>query len=194
MRPLGSRPPIQYNGALANLRRFMMRTCLLVTLILALSGCTSMLLGNTSTRESTPTTRTSGPTAADTAISGEIRRKLGEDSGLSDYVIGITTRAGRVTLSGTVGSYPLRDRASSIARGTAGVSDVDSRIIVNNQYPHIRFISGQSANRCALTCFISNQFAPEEVKTLLPTLTMVIFRCAKIWLEQTGKSNMSWRP
>ena len=90
-----------------------------------------MLLGNTTSRESTASTQTSSSSAADSAISGEIRRKLGEDDGLSQYAIGIRTRAGKVTLSGTVGSYPLRDRAVSIANGTAGVSEVDNRIIVN---------------------------------------------------------------
>ena len=108
-----------------------MRTLLLVTLILALPACTSMMLDNTSSRESTSGMQTSTSSAADSAISGEIRRKLGEDDGLSQYAIGIRTRAGKVTLSGTVGSYPLRDRAVSIARGTSGVSEVDSRIIVN---------------------------------------------------------------
>lgn len=108
-----------------------MRTLLLVTLILALSGCTSMMLGNTSSRETASGGSASSSSAGDSAISGEIRRQLGEDEGLSQYAIGIRTRAGRVTLSGTVGSYPLRDRAVSIAQGTAGVNDVDNRIIVN---------------------------------------------------------------
>jgi len=90
-----------------------------------------MLLGNTSSREPTTRTQTSNSAAADSAISGEIRRKLGEDDGLRHYTIGIRTWSGKVTLSGTVGSYPLRDRAVSIAQGTAGVSDVDNRIIVN---------------------------------------------------------------
>ncbi|MGI9262132.1 MAG: BON domain-containing protein [Woeseiaceae bacterium] len=108
-----------------------MRTLLLVTMILALSGCTAMMLGNTSSRESASSTSASSSSAADSAISGEIRRQLSEDNGLSQYAIGIRTRSGKVTLSGTVGSYPLRDRAVSIAGGTAGVSEVDNRIIVN---------------------------------------------------------------
>ena len=108
-----------------------MRTLLLLTLFLALSGCTSMMLGNTSSRETASSTRASSSSAADSAISGEIRRQLSEDDGLSQYAIGIRTRAGRVTLSGTVGSYPLRDRAVQIAQSTDGVQRVDNRIIVN---------------------------------------------------------------
>ena len=91
-----------------------------------------MLLGNTSSRESSPGTSTgSTVSAADSAISGEIRRKLSADSELRQYTIGIRTQDGRVTLSGTVGSYDARDRAVAIARGTQGVRDVDNRIIVN---------------------------------------------------------------
>lgn len=91
-----------------------------------------MLLGNTSSRESTtdsPVASTSS--AADTAISGEIRRRIGADRSLQDYAIGIRSQSGRVTLSGTVGSYEHRDRAVAIARETSGVRAVDNRIIVN---------------------------------------------------------------
>ncbi len=108
-----------------------MRTILLLTMMLLVSGCASMLLGNTPSRESAQTTRTSTLSATDSAISGEIQRKLGEYEGLSQHALGIRTRAGRVTLTGTVGSYPLRDQAISIVRDTDGVSAVDSRIIVN---------------------------------------------------------------
>lgn len=131
MRTLCSCQPFQYNGAFARLRRFTMRTILLFTMMLLVSGCASMLLGNTSSRESAQTTRRSTLSAEDSVISSEIRRKLGEYEGLSQQALGIRTRAGRVTLTGTVGSYLLRDRAISIARDTDGVSAVDSRIIVN---------------------------------------------------------------
>lgn len=91
-----------------------------------------MLLGNTTSRETAPATnRSTTGTAQDSAISGEIRRRLGEDAELGGYAIGILTRAGVVTLSGTVGGYPLRDRAVRIARDTSGVQRVDNRIIVN---------------------------------------------------------------
>ena len=81
--------------------------------------------------ESAQTTRTGTLSAADSALSSEIRRKLGEYEGLSQHAFGIRTRAGRVTLTGTVGSYQLRDQAISIVRDTDGVRAVDSRIIVN---------------------------------------------------------------
>ena len=131
MRTLCSYRSFQYNGAFARLRRFTMRTILLLTTMLLVSGCASMLLGNTSGGESAQTTRTGSLSAADSALSSEIRRKLGEYEGLSQHAFGIRTRAGRVTLTGTVGSYQLRDQAISIVRDTDGVRAVDSRIIVN---------------------------------------------------------------
>jgi osmotically-inducible protein OsmY len=46
-------------------------------------------------------------------------------------MIGIRTVSGNVTLTGTVGSYPARDKAVNIANGTSGVKSVDNRIAVN---------------------------------------------------------------
>jgi len=109
-----------------------MRFLLAMMVILALPACTSMLLGNTSSREPAPaTTRNAAPSAADSAISGAIRRQLGEDQDLSKYAIGIRTSSGVVTLSGTVGSYPARDRAVQIASDVSGVRQVDNRLMVN---------------------------------------------------------------
>ncbi len=110
----------------------MMRTLCLLAIGLLLTGCTSMLLGNTSSREAPATTTAGSATsAADSAISGEIRQKLSADADLGQYTIGIRTQAGRVTLSGTVGGYELRDRAVTLARDTDGVRAVDNRIVVN---------------------------------------------------------------
>ena len=132
MRPLGSDPTVQYNTGFANHGHFTMRTLWLLLVAIALTGCTSMLLGNTSSRESTAGSTAASPSsAADTAISSEIRRRLGADTSLREYAIGIRSQSGRVTLSGTVGSYEHRDRAVAIARDTSGVQTVDNRIIVN---------------------------------------------------------------
>ncbi len=108
----------------------MMRTVCLLAIGLLLTGCTSMLLGNTSSREA-PASAGNMTSAADSAISGEIRQKLSADAQLNRYTIGIRTQAGRVTLSGTVGGYEMRDRAVTLARDTDGVREVDNRIVVN---------------------------------------------------------------
>ena len=89
-----------------------------------------MLLGNTSSREA-PASAGITTSAADSAISGEIRQKLSADAQLKRFTIGIRTQAGRVTLSGTVGGYEMRDRAVTLARDTDGVRAVDNRIVVN---------------------------------------------------------------
>ena len=64
-------------------------------------------------------------------VSGIIRQRFSQDPDVSRYTIGIRTVAGNVTLSGTVGSYSIRDRAVQLARTTDGVRAVDSRIVVN---------------------------------------------------------------
>jgi len=91
-----------------------------------------MLLGNPSSGESVPAgNRDPLQSSADSAISGTIRQQLSADPDLAVYAIGIRTSSGVVTLSGTVGSYPARDRAVQIARGTKGIQRVDNRMIVN---------------------------------------------------------------
>lgn len=50
---------------------------------------------------------------------------------VSKYAIGIRTVDSNVTLSGTVGSFPARDRAVQIATGTDGVKNVRNQIMVN---------------------------------------------------------------
>ena len=102
--------------------------------LLALPACTSMLLGNNSSPERNRTqtqTRTTATAQSDNTISGAIRAQYSRDADLSAYVIGIRTISGNVTLTGTVGSYPSRDKAVSIANGTRGVKSVDNRIVVN---------------------------------------------------------------
>ena len=112
--------------------RVLARITLLAMSLLALPACTSMLLGGGSSREPVATeNRSSTQLASDNAISGSIRRQFAADTEISQYAIGIRTTSGRVTLSGTVGSYPIRDRVEQIARDTNGVRTVDSRIVVN---------------------------------------------------------------
>jgi osmotically-inducible protein OsmY len=109
-----------------------MRAAFVILAILSLSACTSLLLGNSSTGETAGgAARSAGQTGADSTISGAVRSALSADPELSGYAIGIRTVSGDVTLSGTVGSYPARDRAVQIAAGTKGVIRVDNRLVVN---------------------------------------------------------------
>jgi osmotically-inducible protein OsmY len=100
-------------------------------LCLCLTGCTGFLLGDHKSTPAPAPESGSAASARDNAISGEIRRKIAGDEALNGYTIGVTTTDGRVRLSGSVGSYPARDRAVQIAQGTGGVRAVDNRIVVN---------------------------------------------------------------
>ena len=100
--------------------------------ILLLPACAAMMLGGNSSSESAPATaRTATQSSADSAVSGSIRQQYVADSEISQYSLGIRTVSGRVTLTGAVGSYDIRDRVIDIAQNTAGVVSVDSRVTVN---------------------------------------------------------------
>ena len=75
--------------------------------------------------------RSSTEVARDDEISASIRQQFSADTALSQYPIGIRTVERRVTLSGTVGSYQVRDRAVQIASNTKNVGGVTNRMIVN---------------------------------------------------------------
>ena len=110
-----------------------MRVLLAAILVLMLPACTSMLLGNASSGDGGMATdiRSSTQVAEDNTISATIRRKFSADSDVSRYAVGIRTVDNNVTLSGTVGSFPARDRAVQIASDTDGVKSVRNQIMVN---------------------------------------------------------------
>ncbi len=110
-----------------------MRILLVAILLLVLPACTSMLLGNASSGDGNMATdrRSSTQVAEDNTITATIRRRISADSNVSKYAIGIMTVGNIVTLSGTVGSFPARDRAVQIASDTAGVKSIKNRIMVN---------------------------------------------------------------
>lgn len=108
-----------------------MRALVVLSFFTLLSGCSGYLLGD---RQPAAVMTPEGGThtsVRDSAISGEIRQRFNADDELSGYRLGISTSAGRVTLSGAVANYPARDRAVQMARATNGVSEVDNRIVVN---------------------------------------------------------------
>lgn len=110
-----------------------MRVILAIVMMIMLPACTSMLLGNASSGDSniSTETRSGSQVAADNTISATIRRKLSADTVVGKFAIGIRTVDSNVTLSGTVGSFPARDRAVQIANDTDGVRSVRNQIMVN---------------------------------------------------------------
>ena len=113
-----------------------MRILTLLLTILMLSACSALLLGNNSSAEAAPSTSsTTSQSSADSSISSSIRRQYQDDTDISNYPIGIRTVAGRVTLTGAVSSYDIRDKVVDIAHNTHSVVSVDSRVTVNTNLP-----------------------------------------------------------
>ena len=109
-------------------------TLLLASAALLLSGCSSMML----TGSSSPGARAAGDTseqrsadrADDAAIAARVRTRLGEDPAVAAAGLAVRSDAGRVTLSGSVGSYAIRNQAYRLARQAEGVRAVINQIRV----------------------------------------------------------------
>ena len=103
--------------------------------ILWLTGCSSMLLGGSASggQELGADNRSAAQMNADDRLTATIRSRYALDSEISRYGVGVSTRNQVVTLSGTVGSFAIRDRAVRIARDTDGARSVSNQIAVNTQ-------------------------------------------------------------
>ncbi len=109
-----------------------MRVVIFLLVVLTLPACTAMILGNNTSGETVrSSTGTATQSSADSSVSGAIRQQYVADAEISRYSLGIRTVSGRVTLTGTVANYDVRDRVVDIARNTHGVVSVDSRVTVN---------------------------------------------------------------
>lgn len=106
-----------------------------------LSGCTAMLIGDGQGGAASERTAgsSSGPNAgsdahtrsiSDAELSDAVRSRLIADTSVEATGIGVTTAAGRVTLSGFVTSFAERDRAGRLAATVPGVLGVDNRLAV----------------------------------------------------------------
>jgi osmotically-inducible protein OsmY len=71
------------------------------------------------------------PATDDGGLSTRVRTVLLNDPQVAAGGINVSASNGVVTLSGNVRSAAERDRAVSLARGTAGVSDVRSELAVS---------------------------------------------------------------
>jgi hyperosmotically inducible protein len=73
---------------------------------------------------------TAGAYAKDTEITGKIKAKLYKDPDVKGTEVHVSTLNGVVQLSGFVDSREARDRAEQIARGIAGVVDVQNSLLL----------------------------------------------------------------
>jgi osmotically-inducible protein OsmY len=107
-----------------------MRAALTLILLLALSGCTALLIGGGGAGGKDQ--RSTSQVSKDGATTATIRNRLAADAAVSAYNINVATYANRVTLRGTVGSGDARSRAERIAAGVDGVISVRNDIRVEN--------------------------------------------------------------
>lgn len=68
--------------------------------------------------------------ADDTAITAKVKAALVAEPNLKSLAIDVDTKDATVTLSGTVATAELRDRAKQIASSTSGVKNVVDNLVV----------------------------------------------------------------
>lgn len=109
-----------------------MRYLVLLAMIFALSGCTALVVGGSTTTgyQTGKDERKPEVIASDSAVTSNIKSKYAADSVVGVFGIGVRTYEGEVTLSGTVSSDVARDVAVALAKDTGGVKSVASQIVV----------------------------------------------------------------
>jgi osmotically-inducible protein OsmY len=70
--------------------------------------------------------------ADDTAITAKVKAALIAEPGLKSTDINVDTKEATVTLSGTVASNEMRDKAKQIASSTSGVKNVVDNLVVKS--------------------------------------------------------------
>lgn len=73
------------------------------------------------------------PTPTDASLTAAVKAKLAADSTLSGLKINVDTLDGVITLSGDVKSQTQKDTVVRFARDTAGVREVNDRLVITNR-------------------------------------------------------------
>ena len=111
-----------------------MRLSLILLALLLSTGCTALVVGGSSgSYQSGKDERPATAVSSDSAITARIRDKYKGDSVVSEFNIAVRAYQGTVYLSGTVGNYTARDQAVRLAKETAGVTTVNSQIVIEDQ-------------------------------------------------------------
>jgi hyperosmotically inducible protein len=103
---------------------------LLIASSILLSGCVAAVLGGSGTVGATTTPAGAAAADQDARLSAAVRARLAADAQLRGANIGVSSRAGVVTLSGAVGSAALRAAAERDARAVDGVRSVTNTVTV----------------------------------------------------------------
>jgi len=109
-----------------------MRVLVFLVFVITSSGCSSLMLGGGSAAGSAVAEEQAAASAkaADTATSNRVKGNFAADAELGRHAIGVNTKAGMVTISGTVPSYKTREDAEKLAMATDGVKAVENRLSV----------------------------------------------------------------
>ena len=110
------------------LRQKLVLLCL--TLSLVLSGCASLVATGVDGRDVRDDGRNRVERDMDVRIANRINAAYVSDARIPALDIRVTSHRGLVTLTGTLPSRELRDRAVQIARDTAEVRGVSNRITI----------------------------------------------------------------
>lgn len=106
-----------------------MKTLLIACMVaLGLAGCAGMGSGNTATG-----TRTAGQAVDDATIATKLKGAYAADPQLSALKINVDTTQGNVRLRGEVKNMAEWRKAAEIARGTAGVKNVDNQLVITGK-------------------------------------------------------------
>ncbi len=80
---------------------------------------------------STARSSSSGTATDDATVQANVSKKLADASDLSTSNITATVSGGRATVTGTVGTADLKNRAERLVRTVRGVRNVDNQIVVS---------------------------------------------------------------
>ena len=110
--------------------RALRRIVALLTAGVLLGGCTSMMLSGGGVTRSTGSEQQTSQDTSDSAISAEVKKRYRRALDIDVFDIDVRTVGGKVTLSGVVKSYEVRDEAYRLARQVEGVHTVVNQIRV----------------------------------------------------------------
>ncbi len=112
-----------------------MRILTITTLLGLLAGCSAMLIGE-GTSSAPPigsNDRSSQQIAADEALESVVRNAFSSDTALRSANVTVVANEAIVTLSGTLSSFELRDRAVGVTESVSGVEQVNNQLQVNTR-------------------------------------------------------------